>query len=63
MFYCDSCGTKKGWPINTLFKSMGACEICNKVSACNDVPSKYLPVPKAKLGGDNDEEISPMDIV
>lgn len=66
MFYCDSCGTKKGWPISALFKSNGPCEICKEVSACNDVPSKYLPVPKQlgngiqniQLGGDNDKEIS-----
>ena len=66
MFYCNDCGEKRNWPIDTLFKSIGPCEICKVNSVCNDVPSKYLPVPKQlgvgiqniQLGGDNDEEIS-----
>lgn len=68
MFYCNKCADKKGWPKSSLFSSFGACEICGKVSECNDAPSKYLPVPKQlgggikdiQLGGDNDEEISSM---
>ena len=68
MFYCDSCGTKKGWLTDTCFKSMGPCEICGEVLVCNDVSSKYLPVPKQlgggikdiQLGGDDDEQIDSM---
>lgn len=66
MFYCNTCGGEKKWPIDTLFKSRGTCEICGEVADCNDVPSKYLPVPTPtvklgkgmqdiQLGGDNDE--------
>jgi hypothetical protein len=46
MFYCNTCGEKKGWPTNTLLQSAGSCEICNKKVLCNDVSSKYLPLPK-----------------
>ena len=53
MFYCDSCGTKKGWPTDALFKSMGPCEICGKISVCNDVSSGDLPIPKEVI---DDEE-------
>lgn len=41
MFYCDPCRKKKDWP-ERAFKSTGPCEVCGKVSACNDVPSKDL---------------------
>ncbi len=46
MFYCDKCADKKGWPKDTLMKSSGSCEICNKRAVCNDLPSKYLPPEK-----------------
>jgi len=45
MFYCEKCEEKYGWP-DSLFKSYGKCEMCDKVAECNDVPSKYLPTPK-----------------
>jgi hypothetical protein len=44
MFYCDECGRKRGWPV-TIVKSVGPCEICNRVGSCNDVPSSKLPLP------------------
>lgn len=67
MFYCDACGVKKGWPTDALMKSMGPCEVCGHFDVCNDIASKFLPVPTPKLGGgiqdiqlggENDEEIS-----
>lgn len=67
MFYCNKCGEKRDWPIDASLRSTGTCEICGKFMNCNDIPSRYLPIPKTKLGGgikdiqlggDNDEEIS-----
>lgn len=43
MFYCNPCGTAKGWPTNTPVQSHGRCEICGKGASCNDVPSGRLP--------------------
>lgn len=47
MFYCDECAKKNEWPTG-LMQSRGPCEVCEKVRACNDVPSRYLPEPKRK---------------
>lgn len=47
MFYCDPCRDQRGWP-DSIFKSRGKCEVCRTVAVCNDVPSKYLPLPKEK---------------
>lgn len=41
MFYCDDCAKKNDWNI-TLFKSIGLCEVCNKMRVCSDLPSKKL---------------------
>lgn len=46
MFYCDKCGKERKWPTDALVRSTGSCEICGKVSNCNDIPSKYLPIPE-----------------
>lgn len=43
MFYCNPCGTQKGWPTDTLMQSHGPCEICETTAICNDVPSQELP--------------------
>lgn len=48
MFYCNPCGTERGWPINTPVQSHGRCELCGKGASCNDVPSKHLPVPESE---------------
>lgn len=47
MFYCDECAKKYEYP-KTIFKSDGKCECCDKMATCNDMPSKYLPLPKEK---------------
>lgn len=46
MFYCDECAARKGWPTTILSTSYGPCEVCQKRRECNDVPSKYLPIPR-----------------
>jgi hypothetical protein len=38
MFFCDN------WP-NSLFKSCRKPHSYHKTGNCNDVPSKYLPMP------------------
>ena len=47
MFYCDDCRKKKAWP-ESFSRSLGKCEICGKVAACNDVSSSQLPKPPEK---------------
>lgn len=52
MFYCDPCGTERGWPVDVFFgASYGSCEICRKPRVCNDVPSSHLPPPKRVESG------------
>lgn len=47
MFYCEKCAKKNEWP-ETVFKSYGKCECCDKVAECNDMPSRYLPNPRER---------------
>ena len=42
MFYCSKCAKENGYPI-TISKSYGACELCEKIGPCNDMPCKDLP--------------------
>jgi hypothetical protein len=49
MFYCNECGKERKWPTDALLRSDGPCEICGKEADCNNVQSKYLPVPKSEL--------------
>lgn len=43
MFYCNKCAIDNNYP-QSIGKSVGRCEICNKVCACNDIPSSRLPI-------------------
>jgi len=45
VFYCDECRKAKDWP-ESIGKSVGKCEMCEKKAVCNDVPSRLLPLPK-----------------
>jgi len=45
MFYCNKCAKENGYP-ETITKSIGVCELCKRVTECNDVPSTELPLPK-----------------
>ena len=47
MFYCGTCEKDNEWP-DSFIKSYGKCEMCDNVALCNDVPSRYLPMPKPK---------------
>jgi len=49
MFYCQDCAEEKGWPTDTMVKSRGKCEICGELAICEDVPSKFLPIPDESL--------------
>lgn len=44
MFYCDPCRLKLGWS-ESLMKSRGRCEMCEKTALCHDTPSRLLPAP------------------
>lgn len=45
MFFCGPCQRKYDWP-ESMCKSAGRCEVCKVYSVCNEVPSKFLPVPE-----------------
>lgn len=66
MFYCDPCGRKRDWPIKG-YGSHGPCEICGKVANCNDVPSKYLPIPTPEQAEppepDEDRALVTVDVI
>lgn len=42
MFFCETCRVRNGWP-ESMAQSLGACEMCNGLKVCYDVPSKLLP--------------------
>lgn len=42
MFYCEECARKHDWP-ESIMKSLGPCEMCERVRPCNNVPSTRLP--------------------
>jgi hypothetical protein len=42
MFICNQCLKKKFTNNESMFKSRGSCEICNKVDVCNEIKSSYL---------------------
>jgi hypothetical protein len=46
MFYCHVCKEKMEWP-DSILVSYGPCEICGAIGECNDIPSKYLPIPRS----------------
>lgn len=50
MFFCDACAGRRQWP-RSAFKSYGHCEVCDSVTMCSDVPSKFLPMPTRKVIG------------
>ncbi len=43
MFFCETCRKDREWP-ESMFKSVGPCEVCGKKSECNEVKSSLLPV-------------------
>ena len=42
MFYCEDCRFGRDWP-QSMTRSQGKCEICNKTALCYDTPSSKLP--------------------
>jgi hypothetical protein len=48
MFYCDECAEKNGYP-QSIIRSKGPCELCDRVANCSDMPSSSLPKPEEKL--------------
>lgn len=45
MFYCNECRDKMKWP-ESFSQSKGPCEMCGKISICNDVHHSHLPAYK-----------------
>lgn len=44
MFFCEPCRKKWRWP-ESMSRSRGRCEMCEKPAVCYDVPSRFLPDP------------------
>jgi len=42
MFYCNGCRVRNSWP-QSLASSVGTCECCGRITACNDRPASTLP--------------------
>lgn len=49
MRYCNNCGEKRDWPIDTLVTVRGPCEICGHTCICNDLHHSRLPIPEPKV--------------
>ena len=51
MFYCEQCRRARAWP-ESLARSRGPCELCDRTADCHDVASKFLPPfpPKPEAG-------------
>lgn len=45
MFYCDPCAKEYNYP-ETIMRSYGQCEICDKMAVCNSRAAALLPKPK-----------------
>ena len=58
MRYCNECGKKQDWPLDTLMQVFGPCELCSKTQGCNDIHHSQLPMPEAKLVPDNVTQIN-----
>lgn len=41
MFYCERCKNKYGWP-SSIRRSLGRCEVCKKLTDCNEAPSSVV---------------------
>lgn len=61
MFVCEKCLHQNQWE-NTMFRSFGSCEICNKQAACADIPSKYVILKTDKLDPLTGEVIRKSDL-
>lgn len=48
MFYCEACRVENEWP-ESFGKSRGPCEVCERVSVCNDRPASTLPLPPERM--------------
>ena len=41
MFFCEECRIERGWP-DSISRSRGPCEVCQKHAVCHNVPSHAL---------------------
>lgn len=61
MFFCGPCREVNGWP-ESLSRSHGTCEVCDRPAVCFDVPSSRLPDPPLPPGsqfGDMGDVLGP----
>lgn len=45
MFYCEPCGSERGWPTPAWLHSYGRCEVCSETADCFETHSSRLPPP------------------
>lgn len=43
MLYCNPCGKKRGWPIDTQVQSHGFCDVCHTAGSLNHVNTAPVP--------------------
>ena len=55
MFYCEECRADRQWP-ESIFKSYGRCEICEKSAPCNERSSSFLAEFEERLEKQNQED-------
>lgn len=61
MYYCTDCAVEHGWPtVFFLPRSLGPCEVCDRIAVCHDVPTTWLAGvgPKDAGSGQNDRRAS-----
>ena len=42
MYFCESCRQKRSWP-ESLYRSLGRCEVCGISQPCHSVAARNLP--------------------
>lgn len=51
MFYCDECAHEKNWPQSVNPPVNHVCEVCGKITFCNDVTKEEIQEFQNKYGG------------
>lgn len=59
MFYCEECRQANKWP-ESIFKSYGRCELCEKSAPCNERSSSFLHQFEERLKEqDKEDKVAP----
>ena len=55
MYYCEPCAKERDWPESGA-RSVGPCEICERMELCYDVKAHLLPIPGLKTEPDKHQD-------